>query len=110
MQDSVNEDHPDELDPQTDDLITATFAFTFRTFLFGGTTKARHHIVEHISSYTTTVESAIVHEFIDDDEVRAFLDDPSHAKLSSVSYEQVETEVSSIISSDEYDDGIPKIN
>lgn len=37
MQDSVSEEHPDELDPTTDDLITSVFQFTFKTYLFGGT-------------------------------------------------------------------------
>lgn len=37
MSDSVLEEHPDELDPSVDDLITTTFQFTFKTYLFGGT-------------------------------------------------------------------------
>lgn len=40
MQDSVTEEHPSELESSTDDFITATFQFTFKTFLFGGTDKA----------------------------------------------------------------------
>lgn len=41
MQDSVSEDHPDELDASTEDLTTATFQFTFKTFLFAGTEKCK---------------------------------------------------------------------
>lgn len=37
MSDSVSEEHPDELDASVDDLITTTFQFTFKTYLFGGT-------------------------------------------------------------------------
>lgn len=36
MSDSVSEEHPDELDASADDLITTTFQFTFKTYLFGG--------------------------------------------------------------------------
>ena len=39
MSDSVSEEHPDELDASVDDLITTTFQFTFKTYLFGGTTQ-----------------------------------------------------------------------
>ena len=41
MEDSVSEDHPDEIDAGTDDFITTTFNFTFKTFLFGGTRQAK---------------------------------------------------------------------
>jgi len=37
MQDSVNEDHPGDLDNSSDDLTTATFSFTYKTYLFAGT-------------------------------------------------------------------------
>jgi hypothetical protein len=36
MSDSITEEHPDELDGSADDFITATFQFTFKTYLFGG--------------------------------------------------------------------------
>ena len=41
MQDSVSEDHPDEPDSSADDLTTATFNFTFKTYLFAGMAKAK---------------------------------------------------------------------
>ena len=41
MSDSVNEDHPDELDGSQDDLMTSTFTFTFKTYLFASTLKAK---------------------------------------------------------------------
>lgn len=36
MSDSVTEEHPDELDGSTNDFITTSFQFTFKTYLFGG--------------------------------------------------------------------------
>lgn len=36
MSDSVNEEHADEIDGATDDFTSATFQFTFKTYLFGG--------------------------------------------------------------------------
>lgn len=39
MSDSITEEHPDEIDDATDDIITATFNFTFKTFLFAGSEK-----------------------------------------------------------------------
>ena len=41
MQDSVSEDHPDDVDSSADDIITATFNFTFKTYLFAGMAKAK---------------------------------------------------------------------
>ena len=41
MSDSVSEEHPDELDGTQDDLTTATFNFTFKTYLFAGTKRAK---------------------------------------------------------------------
>ena len=41
MQDSVSEEHPDEPDPSSDDITTATFNFTFKTFLFAGTEQCK---------------------------------------------------------------------
>lgn len=48
MQDSVNEEHSDELDETTEDFITSTFQFTFKTYLFGGTDK--RYVTSVISS------------------------------------------------------------
>lgn len=41
MQDSVSEEHPEEIDPAMDDLITSVFQFTFKTYLFGGTEQSK---------------------------------------------------------------------
>lgn len=39
MGDSITEEHPDEFDETTDDIITTTFNFTFKTFIFAGSKK-----------------------------------------------------------------------
>ena len=108
MDDSVSEDHPDELDATQDDIITSTFSFTFKTFLFGGTAKAKRKSTQ-VSSYLSTVLSNVVHEFQTDDEVMAYLKEYPHNKLSVIKQEEVETALTTIVSSDEYDDGIPVI-
>lgn len=41
MEDSISEEHPDEIDGTQDDFTTASFSFTFKTFLFGGTQQAK---------------------------------------------------------------------
>jgi hypothetical protein len=40
LNDSISEEFPDELEATQDDLITSTFQFTFKTYLFGGAKKA----------------------------------------------------------------------
>lgn len=62
MSDSVSEEHPDELDSGTDDLITSTFQFTFKTYLFGGTTKAKLEPAKILSSVTSSFISSIIVE------------------------------------------------
>ena len=36
MDDNIQEEHPSELDPTSDDLIQATCTFTFKTYMFCG--------------------------------------------------------------------------
>jgi hypothetical protein len=36
MSDTISEEHMDEIDGTTNDFITTTFQFTFKTYLFGG--------------------------------------------------------------------------
>lgn len=54
MQDSVSEDHPDEPDSSADDLTTATFNFTFKTYLFAGMAKAKF-VPATVTKYETSV-------------------------------------------------------
>ena len=114
MSDSVSEEHPDELDGSQDDLVTTTFNFTFKTYLFGGTTQAKLKKVQ-ISSYISSVVSSYVYEFKDDAEVSAHLAKPCHSALSTTLTAMVDVPVSELVetSSDEgaevYDDGIPTV-
>ena len=112
MSDGVSEDHPDEFDGSQDDIVTATFNFTFKTYLFGGTTQAQRHYKTDISTVISTFISSYVYEFQDDDEVERFISSDPHAKLSTTLTAEVTEPITSVISteiSDGYDDGIPTI-
>lgn len=39
LHDSINEEHPEDISPDLDDLITTTLTFTFKTYIFAGTKK-----------------------------------------------------------------------
>lgn len=112
MSDSVSEEHPDEIDGSQDDMITTTFQFTLKTFLFGGTKKAKHVAAKKIETQLSTCMSSVVYEFTSDEDVLEYLSTYPHSKLSTMLKQEVSVEVSSYvkdISSDAYDDGIPKI-
>lgn len=112
MSDSVSEEHHDELDGSADDVVTSTFSFTFKTYLFGGTTQAKARARTEISTYLSTFVSSYVYEFKDDDEVRRYISSDPHAKLSTTLTAEVTALLSTEIStdlSDGYDDGIPQI-
>lgn len=53
MADSVSEDWQSELDATADDFTTATIQFTFKTYLFGGTKKAKKN--KTLSTYLSTI-------------------------------------------------------
>lgn len=61
----------------------------------------------------STFISSYVYEFKNDDEVREFIEQENHAKLSTMLTTEVTSEVTSYIEDPdeppEYDDGIPKI-
>ena len=60
MQDSVSEEHPDDLSPETDDFVTAVFQFTFKTFLFAGMEKYKKRQPTILSSQQVETLSDIV--------------------------------------------------
>ena len=60
MQDSVSEEHPDDLSPETDDFVTAVFQFTFKTFLFAGMEKYKRRQPTILSSQQIVTLSNIV--------------------------------------------------
>ena len=111
MSDSVSEEHPDELDGTADDIVTSTFQFTFKTYLFGGTTQAQKHPNQAVSSVISTFISSYVYEFKNDSEVLAYLSSESHGKLSAVLTAEVTAPVSVLVdtSAETYDDGVPII-
>ena len=56
MDNSISEEHPEELDSSMDDFVTSTCSFTFKTFLFAGIkqTQAGKHIEKVISCTIST--------------------------------------------------------
>ena len=67
MNDSVTEEHPDELDGSTDDFTTTTFQFTFKTYLFGGQQQFKKVPKYILSSYLSTGISSYVYELTETD-------------------------------------------
>lgn len=111
MSDGVSEEHPDELDGTQDDIVTSTFQFTFKTYLFGGTKQAKRRPGQEVSSVVSTFVSSYVYEFADDSEVMAYLSSDAHSKLSTVLTCDVTAPVTVLVdtSADTYDDGIPVV-
>jgi len=60
MSDTVSEEHSDAPDPAEDDIMTSTFSFTFKTYLFGGTRKAQLIHPSVLSTYLSTVTSSYI--------------------------------------------------
>ena len=111
MADSVSEEHPDEFDGTADDIVTSTFQFTFKTYLFGGTTHMQKRPGSAVSSVISTFISSYVYEFKDDSEVLSYLNSEQHSKLSTALTAEVTEPITTLvnISDDTYDDGVPVI-
>lgn len=60
MDDTVSEQHSDDFDAETDDLIVTTFNFTFKSFLFAGTKQFKKVASTVISSYQVEGVSNVV--------------------------------------------------
>ena len=119
MQDSVTEEHPDELDGATDDLITATFQFTFKTYLFGGTQKAKKKQNEIISTYTSSFISNCVSvipysQLTSPENATIFAGSLSSTPLSVYVQQEVTSTLTSVISTETndtiYDGFTPIVN
>lgn len=84
MEDSVTEEHPDEIDPTADDVVTMTVNFTYKTFIFSGNKKAILVPKTQISTYLSTFTSSYVYELTDDDKnnISAFLSKSLSTTLS----------------------------
>lgn len=103
MQDSVSEEHQDELDGSIDDLITATFQFTFKTYLFGGNQKVKKLKTDIISTEVSTFMSNCI-STLTYDELTANAKELSSKQLSVYSNQQVTSLISTVVSTDYSDD------
>ena len=69
MADNVSEDHPDSPAAEDDDFMSATFSFTYKTYLFAGTRKAKlvhpKEISTTVSTYISSAISTITYDKID---------------------------------------------
>ena len=113
MSDSVSEDHSDELDGTQDDLIVATFQFTFKTYLFAGTQKAQLVKKQILSSTISTFMSSDV-VVLQPDQIDDFQKKYPDATVSVIYSRLVTAEVTSMVDNpdapnDVYDD-IPIVN
>lgn len=113
MEDSVNEDHPDELDGTTDDLVTSTFNFTFKTFLFAGMKQAQKRPAQILSTYVSSFVSSDI-LVIAPDQIDDFQKHHPDAFVSATLTSNVTSEMTSYvdspnISDDVYEDFAPII-
>ena len=67
MDDTLQEEHPDEIDPSSDDVVTMTMTFLYKTYIFSGNKKAILRPKTEISTYLSTIVSSYVYELTDDD-------------------------------------------
>ena len=111
MDDSVNEEHPEDLDGSADDLITATFGFTFKTYLFAGTSQAKLIHPQIISTYTSSFTSSIVVE-LGPNEIDQFQKQNPTASISVLSSVDLTTDISTYVNdmSSQIYDNVPIIN
>ena len=113
MQDSVSEDHPDELDGSQDDLMTATFSFTFKTYLFASKLKAQLTCPKVLSSFVSSFVSSYIQE-ISPDQIDAFQQQYPRKSISASFEQNVTTQITSYVDDPNagpqmYDD-VPYIN
>lgn len=113
MSDSVSEEHPDEFDSTQDDIMTSTFNFTFKTFLFGGTRQAKLIPQQILSSVTSSFISSEIVE-LKPDEIDQFQKEHPNQCVSAVLTTWVTADITSYVdnpetSADVYDD-IPIVN
>lgn len=104
ISDSISEEHPDELDGSTDDFITTTFQFTFKTYLFGGNKQAKTVPKQILSTYISTILSDHIYELTDED--KTHLSDFADKKLSTSYKEEVSTEMSAYVDNPNVSDDI----
>lgn len=105
MEDSVNEEHPDELDGNTDDFITSSFSFTFKTFLFAGVKQAKKIPAQVLSSFTSAFVSCDVLTIAPED-IDAFQQEHPDTYVSATLTSNVTADVTAYVDSPEISDQV----
>ena len=113
MEDSVNEEHPDEFDGSQDDIVTSTFNFTFKTFMFAGMKQAKKKHSEVLSTFISSYISSDV-IVINPEDIDDFQTQYPNLQVSASLTSQVSSEVSEYvenptISDDVYEEFVPTI-
>ena len=98
MDDTVSEEHPDELDGGTDDFTTSTFNFTFKTFLFGGVTQAKKTPTKVLSSFVSSFISTDI-VTLAPSQIDAFQKQHPEAYVSAALTSDVTTSVTAYVDS-----------
>ena len=85
MEDSMTEEHPDEIDPSADDIVQMTVNFIYKTYIFSGTKRAVLVPKTEISTYLSTFISSYVYELTNDDKknIEQFLSTKLSTTLTS---------------------------
>lgn len=114
MADAITEEHPGELDGTQDDIITTTFQFTFKTYLFGGMQQAKFIPEKVISSYVSSFISSLVIQLAPE-EVSAYQLTHPYSYLTAIEQSAVTAEVTSLVDNPDtsavvYDDFVPIIS
>ncbi len=124
MEDGIQEEHPDEIDPSADDIVQATCTFTFKTYMFCGNKKAvatqKKIIQTHTEEKTYTEKfaglSACPYKLTEEDKknIEKFLSLDLSVTLSQYVEMEVSNTVSEVVSVelsvDEISGFVPQIN
>lgn len=105
MEDSVSEEHPDEFDGSQDDLITSTFNFTFKTFLFAGIKQAKKVPQQVLSSFTSSfISSEVI--VLQPSEIDDFQKEYPYSEVSAALTSEVTAEVTSYVDNPDISDDV----
>jgi hypothetical protein len=124
MEDGIQEEHPDEIDPSADDIVQATCTFTFKTYMFCGNKRAvatQKKIIQTRTEEKTYTEkfaglSAYPYKLTEEDKknIEKFLSLDLSVTLSQYVEMEVSNTVSEIVSVelsvDEISGFVPQIN
>ena len=98
LQDAITIEHQDEMDGSAEDIITATFQFVYKTYIFGGPDKAKltSYVIPKISTYISN-------------QLSTYVEYPDNPDLSHEVSLWISVELSNVIDVI-YDGFVPKIN